>query len=447
MSAPSLTAPASAPPAFHVMAKPTGAACNLDCSYCFFLSKASLYPDRQPRMSDAVMERYICQTIQAHRVPDVTIAWQGGEPTLMGLDFFRRAVAVQHREQKPGTTIHNTFQTNGVLLDDEWCAFLKEHNFLVGISIDGPRELHDVHRRDRGGGPTFNRVERGLHLLQQHGVDYNILCTVNSANADHPLEVYRFFRDELGAQFIQLIPVVERAEPSPVPVEAPVSERSVRPEQYGRFLVTIFDEWVHRDVGRMFVQVFDGVLAAYVRGYSTLCIFQPTCGRGVALLHNGEVFSCDHFVDPAHRLGNILELPLGELVGSDQQRCFGQAKRDTLPRVCHECPYLFACHGECPKNRLLLAPDGEPGLNYLCAGLQSFFAHTEQLMQTMAWLLRRGLPASGVMAALAREEQKQRQALARAGRNDPCPCGSGMKVKKCHGAGSRQPANERRSEP
>ena len=426
---------ASAFPAFHVMAKPTGAVCNLDCSYCFFLKKQALYPGSGFRMTDAVMESYIRQTLAAHAgAPGVTIAWQGGEPTLMGLDFFRRTMEVERRYARPGVEILNTIQTNGTLLDREWCAFLREHRFLVGISVDGPRELHDIHRRDRGGGPTFDRTVRAVRLMQEEQVEFNVLCTVNADNSRHPLEVYRFFRDELKAAYLQFIAVVERANDTGFQEGETVTDRSVTPEEYGRFLIAIFDEWIRRDVGRMFVQVFDGVLMSWLRGYSSLCVFRPTCGDGVALEHNGDLYSCDHFVEPRHLLGNIGENRLRELVDSEQQQRFGRDKSDLLPRHCRECRYLFACHGECPKNRILRTPEGEPGLNYLCAGLKAFFAHVDRPMQVMAELLRRGRPADEVMKLLAGERPAWATAAARAGRNAPCPCGSGRKAKHCHGS-------------
>ncbi len=293
------------------------------------------------------MRRYVEQTVAAQRVPNVTLAWQGGEPTLMGLDFFRRARSVEDGCVPPGMSVERTLQTNGVLLDDEWAAFLAENDYLVGLSIDGPRELHDAYRHDRGGKPVFDRVLAAARLLQRHGAEFNVLCTINAANAGHPLDVYRFFRDELGARFIQLIPIVEIEtppswdDPGASPLQragagilqaGTVTDRSVQPEDYGRFLSTIFDEWVRRDVGEMFVQFFDGVLAAYVRGVSSLCIFQPTCGEGVALEHNGDLYSCDHFVDPDHLLGNIMETPVGELVRSERQRAFGRAKQEDPAR-------------------------------------------------------------------------------------------------------------------
>lgn len=411
------------------MAKPTGARCNLRCAYCFFLKKERLYPGSEFRMADEVMEAYVRQTLEAHQVPDVTFAWQGGEPTLMGLDFFRRAVAAERKYARPGQRIENTLQTNGVLLDEEWCRFLHENRFLVGLSLDGPRELHDAYRRDKAGNSVFDKVVRAVRLMQQQGVEFNILCTVHAVNGACPLEVYRFFRDEIRARYLQFIPIVERDNETGHQEGTRVTERSVRPESYGRFLNAIFDEWVRRDVGTMFVQFFDGVLAAYVRGYSSLCVLRPTCGEGVALEHNGDVYSCDHFVEPKHFLGNLLQTGLAELVASEKQRQFGRAKSSTLPRYCRECRFLFACHGECPKNRVLTTPDGELGLNWLCAGLKAFFQHTQGPMRVMADLLRQGHYADEIMAV----------ARSKVGRNTPCPCGAldgggrPVKFKNCHG--------------
>jgi len=424
---------AATPQAFHVMAKPTGSACNLNCDYCFFLKKERLYPGSRLRMSDEVHESYIRQLLEGHQVPQVTVAWQGGEPTLMGLDFFRRSVGLQKKYQKPGTRIENTFQTNGILLDEEWCRFFQENNFLIGLSLDGPKELHDFYRKDKGGQGTFDRVVASARLLQAHKVEFNILCTVNSKNAAHPLEVYRFFRDELKANYIQFIPIVERDNDTGYQEGNKVTDRSVDPGEFGRFLMGIFDEWVKRDVGSTFVLNFDGALAGWLDMAGTVCIFGPTCGLGLALEHNGDLYSCDHFVEPNYYLGNILKTPLIELVASEKQRKFGQDKNDTLPRTCKECEFLRVCHGECPKNRFGEGPGGEPGLNYLCAGYKAFFKHADKAMRIMADLLRRDRPASEVMAILAREEMEFKKKLAQSGRNDPCPCGSGKKVKKCHG--------------
>ena len=421
------------PPAFHVMAKPTGSACNLRCDYCFFLKKEALYPGSSFRMPDEVHEAYIRQLLEAHQVPQVTIAWQGGEPTLMGLDFFRRSVELQKKYQKPGTRIENTFQTNGILLDDDWCRFFHDNGFLVGLSLDGPKEIHDVHRKDKGGRGTFDRALAAARRLQAHRVEFNVLCTVNSANARHPLDVYRFFRDELGARYIQFIPIVERESATGCQEGDTVTDRSVRPDEFGRFLIAIFDEWLKKDVGETFILNFDGALAGWLDMAGTVCIFGPTCGLGVALEHNGDLYSCDHFVEPKHLLGNILETPLIDLVASEKQVKFGRDKKEALPRYCRDCEFLRVCHGECPKNRFVATPDGEPGLNYLCAGYKAFFKHADKAMRIMAGLLRQDRPASEVMGVLAGEAGEIKRASAGPGRNDPCPCGSGIKYKKCHG--------------
>ena len=413
--------PVTAPTHVHVLAKPTGPICNLDCEYCFFLSKEALYPGDRFRMSDDLLEQYVRQVIEAQAGPHVTIAWQGGEPTLMGVEFFRRAVGLVERYRRPGQTVEHTIQTNGTLLTDEWCEVFKEHGFLVGISIDGPRALHDVYRVDKRGNPTFDKVLRGLRLLQHHGVDVNVLCTVNAANQDHGRAVYRFFRDELRLQHIQLIPIVERDNDTGYQEGDAVTDRSVDPEAWGRFLIEVFDEWVRRDVGTVFVSHFDAALASWVGVPPALCIFQPTCGDAVALEHNGDLYSCDHFVEPAHLLGNISDTHLVDLVASPQQRPFGAAKLDTLPRYCRDCDVRFACHGECPKNRFTLTPDGEPGLNYLCAGYLAFFRHIDTLMRRMADLLQQNRHADEIMGVLSS-----------AARNEPCPCGSGRKAKHCH---------------
>ncbi len=459
------------PPAFHLLAKPTGATCNLDCAYCFFLSKEMLYPGSRFRMADAMLERYIQQLLEAHQTPQVQVAWQGGEPTLMGLDFFQRSIELVERYRKPGTTVEYTIQTNGTLIDDAWAAFFKQHNFLVGISIDGPAAMHDAYRVDKGGQPTFDKVLRGLGYLQEHGVEYNTLTTLHHANADHPAEVYRFLRDECGSRFQQYIPIIERL-PSDLVTESPrngsqspghlvtlspphpvtpspwtswrdrplytqtgeyVTDRSVTAEQYGRFLIGVFEEWVRRDVGTVYVQMFDVALANWVGEPSGLCVHSKTCGLALALEHNGDLYSCDHFVEPAYRLGNIAETPMIELVASPQQVKFGQDKFDALPRYCRECEVRFACHGGCPKDRFILTPDGEPGLNYLCAGYKLFFHHVDQPMRFMAEALRRGRAPAEIMQVYARRDAAQQQVFATAGRNAPCPCGSGKKFKQCHG--------------
>lgn len=403
------------------MAKPTGAQCNGRCDYCFYLDKERLYPGSNFRMSDDVMEAYIRQTLSAHPGPEVPITWQGGEPTLMGLDFFRRTVEAERRHAGPGQRVAHSIQTNGLLIDESWCRFFHDHGFLVGLSLDGPRELHDRFRRDRGGKSVFSRVVRAARLMQEHGVEFNILCTVNAANSHRPLDVYRFFRDEIGARYVQFIPIVER-EAGPAGRDGVrVTSRSVQGADYGLFLSQIFDEWARRDVGFMFIPFFDAVLASYIYGESTLCVLRPTCGEAVALEHTGDLYSCDHYVDPAFRLGNILETPMSELLVLDRQRAFGRAKADTLPRYCRECRFLFTCHGECPKNRVLATPDGEPGLNWLCAGLKAFFEHTERPMKIMADLLRRGKTADGLMRILAEGEGRDLPGAEDPGRNDRWP--------------------------
>jgi uncharacterized protein len=391
-------APRRPPPAFHLLAKPTGAICNLACEYCFFLSKEALYPGSTFHMTDQMLETYIRQLVESHRVPEVTVAWQGGEPTLMGLDFFRRSIELEEKYRKPGTEILNTIQTNGTLLDDEWCTFFRERGFLVGISIDGPRGLHDAYRVNKGGRPTFDQTMRGLRLLQKHGVEFNVLTTIHAANGDQPLEVYGFLRDEAGAKFIQFIPIVERDNQTGFQEGNTVTARSVSAENYGRFLIAVFEEWVRRDVGRVFVQMFDVALANWVGAPPGLCVHAPTCGTALALEHNGDLYSCDHFVEPKHLLGNIARNPMIQLIGSRQQHRFGQDKLDTLPRHCRECDVRFACHGGCPKDRFTDTPDGEPGLNYLCAGYKAFFRHVDGPMRIMAGLLRRGEAPAEIMS-------------------------------------------------
>ena len=418
---------------FHIMLKPRGPICNLDCKYCYFLSKERLYPDSGFRMDAELLENYTRQYIAAQPGPEVTFAWQGGEPTLMGLDFFRQAVAFQEKYAPPGKRIANTLQTNGVLLDEEWCRFLKEQNFLVGLSLDGPRDLHDAYRVDKGGRPTFDRVMRGLRMLQEHEVTFNVLTTVHAANAEHPLRVYRFLRDEVETDFIQFIPIVERDNGTGFQEGDRVTGRSVGAGQYGAFLIAIFEEWVRRDVGRVFVQIFDVALGAWMGQQPGLCIFRETCGDALALEHNGDLYACDHYVEPGYLLGNIRQQEMIELVTSEPQRQFGQAKRDTLPDYCRQCEVRFVCNGGCPKNRFSRTPAGEPGLNYLCAGYKAFFKHIDPAMKVMAGELRARRPPANVMAHMARQDAALHEHLAQAGRNDPCPCGSGRKLKHCHG--------------
>jgi uncharacterized protein len=430
---------------FHLLAKPTGAICNLDCTYCFFLSKEMLYPGSRFRMADDLLETYIRQLIDAHAgAPEVTVAWQGGEPTLMGLDFFRRSLEHQRTHARRGQRVVNTIQTNGTLIDDEWAKFFRENDFLVGLSIDGSRDMHDAYRVDKGGKPTFDRVMAGLAHLRRHAVAWNALTTVHAVNAGHGRAVYRFLRDECGASFIQFIPISERTTPEtsdlanagwgpragrkPLYMQegSAVTERSVTPEGFGRFLIDVFEEWVRRDVGRVYVQMFDVALANWHGEPPSLCVHSETCGNALALEHTGDVYSCDHFVEPNHLLGNISDKSLLTLVNLPQQRRFGQDKHDSLPRYCRECDVRFACHGGCPKDRFLETHDGEPGLNYLCAGFQAFFRHIDRPMRLMSALLGQGQAPADVMAAYAGEDAQR-------ARNDPCTCGSGRKWKRCHG--------------
>lgn len=390
------------PVSFHVLAKPAGAICNLDCDYCFFLAKEELYPGSTFRMTPKVLEEYICQLLASQATPEVSIAWQGGEPTLMGLDFYRQVMDLVARQRRPGQVIEHTIQTNATLLDSAWAQFFAEHDFLVGVSIDGPARLHDVYRRDKGGKPSFDRVVRGVRVLQDHGVRWNALTTINRANEEHGLEVYRFLRDELGAEYIQFIPVVERPAPGGIPVGVEVTDRCVRPGGYGAFLSEVFDEWVRRDVGRVYVQMFDTTLANYLNVPGSMCVHAQTCGTALALEHNGDLYSCDHFVEPDYLLGNITETPMLQLISSPEQIAFGQAKRDDLPGYCRGCSVRFACNGGCPKDRFTLTPDGEPGLHYLCPSYKAFFAHVDTPMRYMAGALRAGRYADDVMAWMAR---------------------------------------------
>lgn len=418
---------------FHVMLKPAGPICNLNCTYCYYVTKESLYPNSDFRMSDELLAEFTHQYIEAQQVPEITFGWQGGEPLLMGLDFFRRAIELQTHCRSPDMQVINTLQTNGVLLDSEWCHFFQEHDFLVGLSLDGPREMHDTYRVDKGSKPSFDRVMAGIELLKKYGVKFNILATVHRANANYPLEVYRFLRDEVGTQFIQFIPIVQLSNDSEFQESKQVTELSVTGQQYGDFLIAIFDEWVRRDVGQVYVQLFDTALSAWSGQRPGLCIFEETCGLALVMEHNGDLYVCDHFVEPSYKLGNIEEIPLIELVGSQQQRQFGLDKRDTLPRYCLECEVRFICNGGCPKNRTLITPNGEPGLNYLCAGYKAFFTHIDKPMRIMAEELRVRRPPANIMLYLAEEEANLQRRFTSTRRNDPCPCGSGRKFKYCHG--------------
>ncbi len=430
----------------HVIAKPAGPICNLACRYCFYLEKESLYPRGEAwKMSDDTLQAYVRQYIEAQPdgIEEIDFAFQGGEPTLMGLDFFRRVVQLQKELAPPTVRIRNSLQTNGIQLDDQWCQFLKEHDYLVGLSIDGPADLHNRYRVDRTGEGTHTQVMRAMATLQKHEVDFNALVCVSRHNANHPQRVYRFLCDQ-GVEFLQFIPIVE-----PLPgvsswgtpplqntlPETLVTSRSVLPDQFGRFLISIFEEWIHTDVGRVFVRDFDQALASWTGAGATLCVYAETCGRAMTIEHNGDLYSCDHYVYPQFNLGNLHETPILELANSERQQRFGRDKLDRLPEYCRSCPVRFACNGACPKDRFLHAPDGQFGLNFLCTGFKMFFEHIDPCMQFMAAESRAGRPAAGIMRRLRSEQQRVRQEAEAEGRplrrNDPCPCGSGKKYKSC----------------
>lgn len=399
---------------FSVIAKPTGAACNLDCSYCFFLSKELLYDHDGQRMSGAALRSYLANYLDAQPDGEVVVAWQGGEPTMRGLAFFREAVRLTEELRRPRQRVTHSLQTNGTLLDEQWCEFLAEHDFLVGLSVDGPAEVHDRYRVNKAGRGSHRMVIRGWRLLQQYHVDTNILCTVHAGNQDRPLDAYRYFRDELGARFLQFIPIVERVEPGDLEAAErgwraeggkrllyrqagdAVTSRSVGPAAFGSFLSAIWDEWVTRDVGTVFVQHFDVTLANFF-GQHSLCVHAPECGSALAVEHNGDVYSCDHYVEPDYLLGNATRDRFDALLASEFQRDFGRAKRTQLTRQCLECPVRWACHGGCPKDRFASSAYGESGQNYLCEGYYAFFTHISAGIKRMAQLLRSGRPASDIM--------------------------------------------------
>jgi len=407
----------------HLMAKPVGPICNLDCDYCFYLEKEDMYPPREKfRMSDEVLRAYVQGYIAAQPTPEVEFTWQGGEPTLLGVEFFQRAVRYQ-REYAGSKTIRNSLQTNGTLLDEQWCQFLAAEDFTVGISIDGPQAIHDLHRPDKQGRSSFDSVMTGLQLLRQHRVQFNVLVTVSRQSTAHGLEIYRFLK-AAGGRFIQFNPVVERlptpaeqvlqlhfAQPPGLSLEPPsalaelpasaaaVSPQSVEREAYGDFLIAVFDEWVRNDVGTVHVMNFEWALASWLQLPASVCLFSPRCGKALIVEHSGEVYSCDHFMYPDYRLGNIAEDDLQTLASSAAQQAFGAAKQTTLPAYCQRCPYLFACHGECPKNRFTRTPDGEVGLNYLCPSYKKYFAHITEAMNALGQIVSQGFAASTIMDA------------------------------------------------
>ena len=410
---------------FVVMAKPVGPACNLKCDYCYYLDKAQLFPPRESlKMRHDVLETYIASFIAASPGPLVHFVWHGGEPTLAGIDFYRRVVELQDRHLPDGWSCLNNLQTNGTLLDEAWCAFLAEQHFTVGLSIDGPSYLHDAFRTDRRGRPTHARAMAGLRLLRAHGIEPDVLCTLNSANVEHPAQVYRFFVDE-GVQWLQFLPVVKRT------ADGAVSCSSVTPEAMGSFLCAVFDEWIRYDVGSIGVQNFLECLLVVSGRPANLCVMAETCGQVPVVEHDGGLYSCDHFVEPHHYLGDIVRDGLGALIETTRQVSFGQAKRDLLPQECRVCPVGFLCHGGCPKDRFSTASDGEGALNYLCAGYRGFYGHVLPYLERMVGIARSGRPATVIMAELEQNERGERRRWQMTGRNDPCPCGSGAKYKHC----------------
>jgi len=408
-----------------VMAKPVGPVCNFNCGYCYYLRKTGLFgPGERYRMGHDILEAYVAALIAASPGPDVHFVWHGGEPTLAGMPFYTEALALQERYLPAGWSCENNIQTNGSLLDDAWCAFLAEHRFTVGLSIDGPARLHDAGRPDRRGRPTHDRVMRGLRNLRAHGIEPDVLCTLNARNVAYPAEVYRFFLRE-DVRWLQFLPVVDRG------ADGRVSDWSVPAEAMGEFLCSVFDEWVRHDVGRIGVQNFlEGLLVATGQP-ANLCVVAETCGRVLAAEHDGSVYSCDHFVDPAHRLGDVSTDGIMSLIDGDAQRRFGAGKRESLPACCRTCPVLRFCNGGCPKDRFAACPDGETGLNFLCAGYRRFFGHIEPYLGRMAALAQLGRSPTAIMGELELAEHTERQRWRAAARNDPCPCGSGLKYKRC----------------
>ena len=436
-----------APNNCHVMAKPTGSVCNLDCHYCFYLEKSHLYPERQQdwRMSNDTLKAYIKQTIEAQRNNHVQFTWQGGEPTMMGLDFFENAMQLCEQYAN-GKTLEHTFQTNGILLNDDWCSFFKKYNILVGVSIDGPPVLHDAYRVTRAGKPTHAQVLKGIMLLKKHGVEFNTLTVVNSENVKHPKRVYQYLK-EIGSSYIQFIPLVERESQScsqttftlasPDEPLATVTSWSVPALAYGKFLCDIFDVWVHSDVGAVFVNMFDSTFSAWCGQQSAMCHFTERCGHAFALEANGDLYNCDHYVYPEYRLGNIHHTAIVDCNSSQQAIEFGLQKQATLSAQCKQCPFKFACHGGCPKHRFERSANEQPKHNYFCQGYRMFFQHSAQYMKEMRRLLSAGRFADEIMVALAYQKVKKisntnKKALV-VGRNQPCLCKSGIKYKHCCG--------------
>lgn len=395
----------------YIMTKAVGAVCNLACDYCYYLEKTNLYKDISKHvMSDELLEKFIKEYIGSQTMNDVLFTWHGGETLMRPLSFYKRAVELQ-KQYANGKHIDNCIQTNGTLLTDEWCRFFKENNWLVGISIDGPHEFHDEYRKNRQGRPSFVKVMHGIELLKKHGVEWNAMAVVNDYNADYPLDFYNFFK-EIGCKYIQFAPIVERIVPhtdgrhlaSPMDKEEKLADFSVSPEQWGNFLCAIFDEWVKKDVGEIFVQIFDSTLANWMGVQPGVCSMAETCGHAGVMEFNGDVYSCDHYVFPKYKLGNIYKNSLIEMMYSERQQEFGLMKKKSLPQQCKDCEFLFACNGDCPKNRFAKTKDGEPGLNYLCSGYYKFFKHVAPYMDFMKKELLAQRPPANIMEAIKRGE-------------------------------------------
>lgn len=396
----------------YIMTKPVGAICNLACDYCYYLEKSKLYQESPKHiMSDELLEKFIKEYIESQTMPQVLFTWHGGETLMRPLSFYQKAMELQ-RKYARGRTIDNCIQTNGTLLNDEWCRFFHDNNWLVGVSIDGPQEFHDEYRKNKQGKPSFMKVMQGINLLNKHRVEWNALAVVNDFNADYPLDFYHFFK-EIGCRYIQFTPIVERIFRHDdgrhlAAVEEGDNEKladfSVTPEQWGNFLCTIFDEWVKNDVGEYFIQLFDATLANWVGEQPGVCSLAKTCGHAGVMEFNGDVYSCDHFVFPQYKLGNIYSKTLVEMMYSDKQQQFGRNKFDSLPSQCKECQYLFACNGECPKNRFCKTASGELGLNYLCKGYYQYFDHVAPYMDFMKKELLAERAPANIMEAIRKGE-------------------------------------------
>lgn len=394
----------------YVMLKPAGAHCNLACKYCYYLEKNNLY-DKSHRhiMSDEMLEQFTREYIEAQTMPQVLFTWHGGEPLMRSIDFYKKALALQKKYAR-GRRIDNVIQTNGTMLTNEWCEFFAQNNWLVGISIDGPQEYHDHYRLTNTGNPSWQKVMHGIELLKKHHVEWNAMAVVNAYNADHPLEFYHFFKDN-GCQYLQFTPIVERLTQHQDgrtlasladDKEIPLADFSVTPEQWGSFLCAIFDEWVCNDVGKMFVEIFDCTLANWMGVLPGICAYSKNCGHAGVMEHNGDVYSCDHFVFPEYKLGNIRDHTLIEMLYGDKQHAFSRLKHTSLPRQCKECDMEFACYGECPKNRFEKDKYGEPGLNYLCKGYYQYYSHVAPYMDFMKRELQAQRPPANIMEALKR---------------------------------------------